>query len=241
MTIPKRKKVKNKIVLIKEVNYIKLVDIVKKRGKAKKVKSDEAYEEIENRIKPKIMYIVRQFYIPGCNEFDILQEALFALRFKAIPDYNKNKMGKKGLYPFDKFAILCIRRHLSTLLKSSFQNKRKALNTSLSLDQDRSEQSEKSLFLIDIIPKTEGTILDDLKDKEYYTILLRKLYQKLSKFEKKVLKLYVYKYSYDQITKILNDYYKDKGIKRKLDIKSIDNALSRLKQKAKEIYEKYGS
>jgi DNA-directed RNA polymerase specialized sigma24 family protein len=114
---------------IKELPYDILVDIIRNKGKVSKEEVNEAYNEIEHRIKGKIIYIVNQFYIPGCNFDDIYQEALFALRFKAIIDYRKEKIGKKGPYPFDKFAILFIRRHLSTLLKSSFQNKRKALNT----------------------------------------------------------------------------------------------------------------
>lgn len=219
----------------KGLEYLKLVDIVK--SSSRKQKRDLAYNEIEAQIKPKMFFIVRQFYIPGCNYEDILQEALYALRYKAIPDYDVSK-GRDGIpYPFDKFAVLCIRRHLSTLLKSSFQNKRKALNTSLSLDQDRNTTSDDSLYLSDIIPRTEGTIVGELGEQEYYSKLFTRLYSELSTLEQRVFKLYAKRYSYEEISVIINKYYRKKKLKKRTNIKSIDNSLSRIKQKAKVIFD----
>ena len=214
-----------------------LVEVV--RGRSRDKRKNEAYNLLEKRIKFKILYIIRGFYIPGLNSDDILQEALYALRFKAIPDYNKDKGSGDEPFPFDKFAILCIRRHLSTLLKSSFQNKKKTLNTSLSLDQARGNYDDENLYLVDILPKTEGSIVDIVEDKEYYKNLFTKLYTKLSKLEKSVFVLYTHKYSYDEMNDKINKIYKHRGIKRKVNVKSIDNALSRIKTKAKEVFEKY--
>lgn len=220
------------------VRYQELINIIKGNGR---VKSKEfAYNEIEEKIKPKIYFIIKQFYIPGCNQEDILQEALYVLRYKAVIDYDRTKGRRGSPYPFDKFAILCIRRHLSTLLKSSFQNKKRALNTSLSLDQDRNNSTDDSLFLSDIIPRTDGSIGGEIADQEYFDILFKKLYSELSILEKRVFKLYTKKYSYDEISEIINKFYKKKNIRRKTNIKSIDNALSRIKQKGKEIFRKYG-
>jgi len=224
-------------VNFEDLHYLELVNIVRSRGRVNKEKTNNAYNEIEKRIRPKVKYIVSQFYIPGCNKDDIYQEALYALRFKAIPDYNKDR-GNHGPYPFDNFAILCIRRHLMTKLKSSFQYKKRALNTSVSLDQDRNESSDEVLSLSDIIPRTNGTILDFLEDKEYYKRLFHGLFQKLSNFEKKVFVLYTKKYTYDQMTDLINENYKKNEQKKKIDVKSVDNALSRIKQKAKEVYDK---
>ena len=219
------------------LKYEELVELV--RGKSRKNKKDIAYNVIEKRIKSKITYIARQFYIPGHNFDDILQEALYALRFKAIPDYNKDRGSGEGPYPFDKFAVLCIRRHLSTILKCSFQNKKKALNMSLSLDQDRGHHDDENLFLIDIIPQSKNTIIDVMGDKEYYKNLFIRLLEKLSKLEKQVFVLYTYRYSYDEITDRINSKYQLKGLKRKVNVKSIDNALSRIKTKGREVFDKY--
>ena len=235
----KRKKKLVKHEDVKKLDYIKLVNIVRSRGRVDKKRINDAYNELETRVKPKIMYIVSQFYIPGCSPDDVYQEALYALRFKAIPDYDKSK-GNHGPYPFDNFAVLCIRRHLSTKLKSSFQNKKKALNTSISLDQDRNNDNNDSLFLSDILPKTSETISDTVEKQEYYKGLIGGLFSKLSKFEKKVFMLYIKKYSYEEIAVVINKSYKSKGLKKRVNVKSVDNALSRLKQKGKDVFDKYG-
>ncbi len=222
---------------VDSLKYEELVEVV--RGNGRNKRKNYAYNEIEKRIKFKILYIIRQFYIPGLNFDDILQEALYALRFKAIPDYDGSKGSGDLPYPFDKFAMLCIRRHLSTILKSSFQYKKKALNTSLSLDQDRGSYEDENLYLSDILPKTDTTIIDLIGEREYYKTLFNNLYCKLSKLEKSVFILYTYRFSYDEITLKINKVYKKKNTKKRVNVKSIDNALSRIKAKAKEVYSKY--
>ena len=233
----KSKRVKKYYGPVKDLEDYQLVEII--RGKSRDKRRNSAYNEIEIRVKTNIFFIVRKFYIPGCSPDDILQEALYALRYKAIPDYDRNKGRGDTSYPFNKFAALCIRRHLSTLLKSSFQNKRKTLNTSLSLDQDRNKLSDDDLHLSDILPRTEGTIEDLIEGKEYYRNLFKKLYHELSIFEQRIFKLYAKKYSYEEITFIINKYYKKKKIKKRIDIKSVDNSLSRIKQNGRKIFEKY--
>jgi len=222
---------------ISNLKYEELVEIV--RGKSRNKRQNEAYNEIEKRIKIKLLYIVRQFYIPGLNFDDMLQESLYALRFKAIPDYDGSRGSGPEPYPFDKFAVLCVRRHLMTMLKSSFQYKQRTLNTSLSLDQDRGSYDDENLHLSDIFPMTNVNIVDLIGEKEYYKILFENLYIKLSKLEKSVFVLYTYKFSYDEITDKINVFYNKKGNKKRVNIKSVDNALSRIKVKAKEVYDKH--
>jgi len=222
---------------VDSLKYEDLVEIV--RGKSQTKRKNEAYNEIEGRIKFKLLYIVRQFYIPGLNFDDMLQESLYALRFKAIPDYDGSKGSGDLPYPFDKFAVLCVRRHLMTMLKSSFQYKQRTLNTSLSLDQDRGSHDDENLHLSDILPMTTTNIVDEIGEKEYYKTLFNSLYVKLSKLEKSVFVLYTYKFSYDEITDKINTVYKKRGTKRRVNIKSVDNALSRIKMKAKEVYDKH--
>lgn len=222
---------------VEKLGYEDLVEVV--RGKVRNDRKNKAYNEIEKRIKVKIFYITRQFYIPGFNSDDILQEALYALRFKAIPDYDKTRGRDNKPYPFDKFAMLCIRRHLSTILKSSFRNKEKALNTSFSLDQDRSSHDDENLYLVDILSGSSGPLIEEIGQKEYYNNLVKGLYSKLSKLEKNVFILYTCRYSYDEITFKINKFYKTKGGKKTVNVKSVDNALSRIKIKAKEIFDNY--
>lgn len=233
---------KKKIITIElsfysELEFIDLVEIVRYPSKSKKhkEKQEHAFNEIEKRMSEQIKRISYRFRIPGHNVQDIYQEALFALRFKAIKDYDKDRGTNGEPYPFDRFAALCIRRHLSTKLKSSYQNKKKVLNSSVSLDQDRNDSSDETLMLSDILPYTEETILELIEKNEYFKILFTKLVGKLSKFEQQVFALYVQKYSYEQIAEKIN------SLGEEVNVKSIDNALSRIKHKAREVFEKHGS
>lgn len=219
----------------KSLIFIELVETVRK-GK-NKYQAEEAFNKIVLMLETNIRNISYRFRIPGHDNNDIYQEALFALRYKAIKDYNKERSELQTISPFDKFAMLCIRRHLSTKLKSSHQNKSRVLNTSVSLDQDRgdSESSKDAVLLSDILPKTDGDVLSQLHDHSHAKYLINKLWEKLSPLEKEVLLLYHQGYSYQKISKKIGN-----GKRDNTDIKSVDNALSRLKLKAKDIYKKYG-
>jgi len=218
----------------RSIRYIELVNKVRKsRSKAK---ANEAFDEIVCLLRTKLEQISYKVSIPGFTQEDIYQEALYALRFKAVKDYDKDRSTKEEISPFDKFAVLCIRRHLYTKLKSSYQNRQKIWLKSLSLDQDRnSSASDDALFLIDIITDSGSSVLDDLKDKEYYRVLFKKLFEKLSDLEKNVFLLYCQQLSYQEIVERIRAT-SDKSIK----VKSVDNALSRIKLKAKAVFAKHG-
>jgi len=222
-------KTKEKILL-----YVKLVDEV--RSAKTQVKSDIAFDKIVEMLNPKIQQLVYKFKIPGFSTGDIYQEALFALRFKAIKDYDDTRSDIQDVSPFDKFAALCIRRHLSTKLKASWQNKNKVLNSSISLDQDRSANgSEDNLFLSDILAGSDPDASVAVNEREYRKNLLLGLYSKLSPLEKEVFILYCKKYSYEEIASFIN---RKRLVSEDINVKSIDNALSRVKTKAKAIYKK---
>jgi RNA polymerase sporulation-specific sigma factor len=234
----KKKSQTEKEILEKEqrmLTFIKLVSIVKDSKDKEKV--DEAFSEIVEMMKQKIKQLSYKIKIPGCGIDDLYDEALFALRYKAIQDYDQKRSTRQEISPFDNFAVLCIRRHLSTKLKASFQSKQRVLNHSISLDQDRSssDTSNDSVVLSDIITKNNGTILSDLNKKEDFRILENSLWQRMSSLERNVYLLYRDNLSYEEIAKRI---YNKKGI-TKSDTKSIDNSLSRIKIKAKWIYQQY--
>lgn len=281
------------------LKYIQLVKTI--RGTSSKEEKDLAFEEIVKMMEPNLQKFVRKFTIPGYDVNDIYQEALYALKYKAIKDYDSSRSNIKDISPFDKFAMICIRRHLSTQLKASYQYKNKALNSSMSLNQDRNTGSDNDLYLADILvePDSEKNMIQTLNQKEYERNLFHKLFSKLSASEKKVFVLYSQKLSYAEMSEKLfeitteeekenillkhaekeikkicksrakknqekKEYYLsriEKGQKIEklakhfiknlaeeekknilLDkiIKSIDNALSRIKSKAKETFEKHG-
>lgn len=280
------------------LKYIELVKII--RSNKSKIEKDLAFEEVIKMMEPKLQQFIRKFTIPGHDRDDIYQEAVFALKYKAIKDYDSSRSEIKDISPFDKFAMICIRRHLSTQLKASYQYKNRALNYSMSLNQDRNTGSENDLFLADILvePNSEQNMIQQLNEKEYQKTLINKLFSKLSVSEKKVFVLYSQKLSYSEMAEKLlqistdeekksmlkkyaeqeviklckskakknkekRDYYisrlekgqtleklsnhfiselceeEKKIILLEKIIKSIDNSLSRIKQKSKLIMEKY--
>ncbi len=218
--------------------FLELVEKVRKSRNKKK--SDLAFDRIVSLLERRINQISYKFKIPGFSFTDVVQEALFALRYKAIKDYDKGRSLLREISPFDKFAILCINRHLATKLKASFQNKSLTLNIATSLDENRNSESgaDEPLCLVDILPEDKTTILDKVQDRELYKLLVSKLYQKLSLFEKEVFILYKQKYSYEEIAILIN---KRRRVKRgkQIKVKSVDNALSRIKSKGQEIVKKY--
>lgn len=239
------------------LTYIELVQKI--RRSRKKDTSDEAFSKIVKMLNAKINQIVYRINIPGYNNDDIYNEALYALRYKAIKDYDPDRSNYEDISPFDKFAILCIRRHLATVFKSSLQHKSRVLNLASSMHIDKSSDSEGDLFLSNILADDKtGNLLDDLDRREYYRSLFSNLAKALSSFEKRVFVLYSQRFSYEEMASRLQDQLiedskkkkskKSKTIKRweEMDaqeqekvIKSVDNALSRIKVKASKVVEKY--
>jgi len=238
-TVKKARKVKDvakeklspeEVLNRKYVEYIETV-------KTSKVQSDIdfAFNIIFNDLRPRIQRMVNRFTIPGLDSDDVMQEALKALRFKAIKDYDKTRGSMPGTAPFDRFALLCIRRHLSTEFKSSLQNNRKkVLNQSVSLDQDN-KGAEEGLSLINIVSSGDGDVVEEILQREYYHNLMARLVKNLSRFEFDVLKLYGQRYSYEEIAEKINNG----RVKIKVNVKGVDNALSRIKNKAKTIIIQY--
>lgn len=208
---------------------IELIKIIK--ISTNKEKLDEAFSKIFETIRPQMQYIVNRFTIPGLSAEDIMQEALYALRYKAIKDYDQTRGSGKGPASFKLFALLCIRRHLTTERKSSlFNNRKKILNQSMSLDQEHKGHND-DLSLTNIVESKDPDILDTLQKNESYRNLMLALVRRLSKFEKEVLVLYAQSCSYEEIAEKINQ----KRVKILVDVKGVDNALSRIKHKARTV------
>ena len=195
----------------------------------KKVKynNDEpAYDVICKYMRPYIDLFCKKFVIAGLGCDDIEQECLCALKYKAIDDFNP----VRGT--FKTFAVLCIKRHLFSLIKGNNQHKKKVLNISLSLDEGRSDNGEQ-LMLRNLIVSDEDNVDDQIQKREDDTILQDKLMDRLSDFEKDVFVLYIQKYHYDEIAEILR-----RQGRKNIRVKAIDNACVRIKTKAKNITKK---
>jgi len=183
-----------------------------------------AFEKLREYLDQYIKLFSRKYRIAGCDADEIEQEALYALRYKAIEDFNPER-GK-----FRSFAILCIKRHLFSLIKANNQQKRTVLNQSLSLDEDRSEDGE-SLSLASLIAEDGLTADQEFERNENNNLKKSRLLSKLSPLEQEVLKLYLRQYHYDEIVDELNKIFPGKKITKK----AVDNGLQRVRFKAQEL------
>lgn len=221
---------KTEIVVDPEAELYRAM-VYKIRAAKNKAEINDAFKKISDGLEIKIKKIAGKFKIPGFSFDDIYQECLYALQYKAIKDYDETRGSTEGPAMFDRFALLCIRRHLATTLKTAHQNRKRILNESKSLDQDRSHDND-DLSLINIVKSKDAPILDGLEVREFIRNFTKKLLSKLSKFEQEVFLLYVQKYSYEEIA------YEVVGNDDGKAVKAIDNGLSRIKHKSWEIYEK---
>lgn len=213
-----------------------VAEIVIKMQKARsKTEKESLFKQVISRIDPLIKRIVGKFNIPGYHSDDLYQEAMYAVRFKAIADFDTGRIIGDDFVGFEKFAALCTKRHLSTLLKTSFQNKKAALNTSISFSNTNNTKDDFDFSSI----LTDGSeqFSSKIERKEALRRVVGELFSQLSSFEKKVLALYAKRMSYQEIADFINsdkDPYKSKS-SAKVNIKGIDNALSRIKSKARQI------
>ncbi len=156
----------------------------------------------------------RSYFLIGADKEDIVQEGMIGL-YKAMRDY---KLDKKA--SFRAFAELCITRQIITAIKTATRQKHKPLNSYVSLNKPIYED-ECERTLVDIIGGEKMLNPEEIViDQEDLTIIESKIGEMLSDLERKVLSLYLQGKSYVEIGKKLNRH-----------VKSIDNALQRIKGK----------
>ena len=196
-----------------EINDEDLIEIIKSGNKY-------ALEHLIDRYKSLVNMKVSKYYIIGAEKDDIVQEGLIGL-FKAIKSYQPDKQSS-----FKNFANMCIERQLITAIKSSNRQKHMPLNSYLSLNlnayDNNDEPNENNPDLMEVLNASlVEDPLDTITQKEYYKIIENTIDKSLSSFEKKVLDCYIQGESYVKIAEKLNT-----------PVKSIDNAIQRIRKKA---------
>jgi len=177
----------------------------------------EALEQLFRKYKELVNMKVSKYFIIGAEKEDIVQEGLIGL-YKAIKGFDKEKQNS-----FKSFANLCIERQLITAIKTSNRQKHIPLNSSVSLNTSLYENdNDDNNELIEIVNSNAGEDpLDTITKKEYYKTIGIKIDENLSDFEKQVLGKYAGGQSYVQIAEELS-----------APVKSIDNAIQRIRKKA---------
>ncbi|MGJ9384571.1 MULTISPECIES: RNA polymerase sporulation sigma factor SigH [Salipaludibacillus] len=162
----------------------------------------------------------RSYFLIGADHEDIVQEGMIGL-YKAIRDFQGDKLSS-----FKAFAELCITRQIITAIKTATRQKHIPLNSYVSLDKPiYDEESDRTL--LDVICGTKVSNPEELLiNQEEFDHIELKMSEILSDLERKVLMLYLDGRSYQEIS-----------VDLKRHVKSIDNALQRVKRKLERFVE----
>ena len=183
------------------------------------VKGDnEAEETILHRYKNYVKSKARTYYLIGADNDDIVQEGMIGL-YKAVRDFKPDKN-----ISFKTFADVCITRQILTAIRTANRNKHTPLNASVSINAPLFDDDSGATFL-NIIQSSSMSNPEELYIfDESLKEIKNEISKKLSDFENTVLELYLDGLSYVEISEKI-----DKSIK------SIDNALQRIKKKLMDI------
>lgn len=156
----------------------------------------------------------RSYFLIGADREDIIQEGMIGL-YKAIRDFRNDKLSS-----FRAFAELCVTRQIITAIKTATRQKHIPLNSYVSLNKPiYDEDSDRTL--LDVL---SGSRISDPEElvisREEFIDIEAKMGQILSDLEWKVLMAYLDGKSYQEI-----------AVELKRHVKSIDNALQRVKRK----------
>ncbi len=173
-----------------------------------------ALEFLINKYKNFVKAKARSYFLIGADREDIIQEGMIGL-YKAIRDFKGDKLSS-----FRAFAELCITRQIITAIKTATRQKHIPLNSYVSLNKPiYDEDSDRTL--LDILSGSKITDPEELMiNREEYNDIEFKMGEILSDLEWKVLTLYLEGKSYQEIAVDLRRH-----------VKSIDNALQRVKRK----------
>lgn len=179
-----------------------------------------ALEYLIKKYKNFVRSKAKSYFLVGADKEDIIQEGMIGL-YKAIRDYDEEKTSS-----FKAFAELCITRQIITAIKTATRQKHIPLNSYISLNKPiYDEESDRTL--LDIITGSAITDPEELIiSREELRNIEAKMGELLSSLELEVLGLYLRGKSYQQIAQRLDRH-----------VKSIDNALQRVKRKLEKYLE----
>ncbi len=157
----------------------------------------------------------RSYFLAGSDKEDVVQEGMIGL-FKAIRDFDLSQDT-----PFRAFAELCISRQVLTAIKTANRQKHQPLNSSVSLDapaygDDKSESSVGDNLIASTLTDPAELVISA----QEIEAIRDSMRGSLTELEGDVLRLYMDGKSYEEIAGALGNH-----------VKSIDNALQRIKRK----------
>ena len=191
-------------------------EVVEMSHQGEPLAEDYLLDKYKNFVRAK----ARSYFLIGADHEDIVQEGMIGL-YKGIRDYRPEKLSS-----FRAFAELCITRQIITAIKTATRQKHIPLNSYISLNKPLYDE-ESDRTLMDVI--MEGKVSNPeeiIINREDLTNINEKIKEVLSGLEQEVLSAYLDGKSYQEIAESLGRH-----------VKSIDNALQRVKRKLEKYLE----
>nr|WP_092073765.1 RNA polymerase sporulation sigma factor SigH [Dendrosporobacter quercicolus]NSL47928.1 RNA polymerase sporulation sigma factor SigH [Dendrosporobacter quercicolus DSM 1736]SDM67018.1 RNA polymerase, sigma 30 subunit, SigH [Dendrosporobacter quercicolus] len=181
---------------------------------AKENDNTVALDYLINKYRNFVRAKARSYFLIGADREDIIQEGMIGL-YKAIRDFRNDKLSS-----FRAFAELCVTRQIITAIKTATRQKHIPLNSYVSLNKPiYDEDSDRTL--LDVLSGSKISDPEELViSREEFIDIEAKMSQILSDLEWKVLMSYLDGKSYQEI-----------AVELERHVKSIDNALQRVKRK----------
>ena len=175
----------------------------------------EALEVLLQRYRRFARSKARSYFLVGADADDVEQEGLIGL-YKAARDYRDDRQSS-----FRAFAELCVTRQVISAIKAATRQKHQPLNRYVSISGVRGSDDPGEGAVEDLLDDHRASDpADEVISNEQIQAMRRSMADSLSGLEVDVLKLYVEGKSYQEI-----------GCQLGRHVKSIDNALQRIKRK----------
>lgn len=174
---------------------------------------ENSIEKLLTEYKPLVNKIARSYFLTGGDMEDLVQEGMIGL-FKAIKNFQDDKNTS-----FKTFATTCIKNQIQTAVRVASSEKNMVLSTALPIEQQDpfdEDDDEIEIVLPSPLPKPD----EKIENQEMFKNTAKKIISVLSKFELKILISYLKGYNYSEIAS-----------QNQISKKSVDNALSRIKNK----------
>lgn len=176
-----------------------------------------ATDYIVQRYKNFVRSKASSYFLMGADKEDIIQEGMIGL-YKATRDYNRDRE-----VSFKSFAELCVTRQIISAIKGASRQKHIPLNSYISLNKPAYDDSERTL--IEVLETEKNLDPEEVViNREQYALIKEVMEAVLSPLEWDVLRGYMDAKSYQEMAE---EHHRS--------IKSIDNALQRVKKKM-EVY-----
>lgn len=158
----------------------------------------------------------RPFFLAGGDSEDLIQEGMIGL-VSAIRGFQTGREAK-----FRTYAEVCVKNRIRSAARAASRNKHSPLNQAVSLGTPLPDQASEGCGSDELRQSVESPE-DLLIGREEWEARMASMLERLSRFERMVLDLYLDGFSYSEIAQRLDK-----------PAKSVDNAVQRIRRKAAE-------